>query len=194
VHARLCLFALVPLSLLAAGCARDACPASEPSSTFESRVPTAVEQAPPGAVSRPDVGETPTEAASAGAPNEPGERSLCDELERLATLEMEEIPGGVALVASPRAGRNLAALRRSVGRIRGAIARDGDLSELAGAPVASAPASGERCALFDLGRLGVRVDAAEDPGASRLLFTAADPDVIRALREQAHAFVGARGR
>jgi hypothetical protein len=119
-----------------------------------------------------------------GGTNEPpagvNEREACEALTKNATLHIESIEGGVAIVARPRRGQDLATLRQDMHKVERGIEQ--------GAP---APAA-TQCDLFALARNGV-VAIAETPDSIRLLVTTSDAPRVQQLRRQAGEFVRSKG-
>lgn len=108
------------------------------------------------------------------------EREACEVLTSDATLHMENIEGGVAIVARPRRGVDLSKLRQDMHKVEHGIEQ--------GAPVTAAA----QCDLFALGRNGV-VAVAETPDSIRLLVTTSDAARMAQIRRQAHEFVRSKG-
>jgi hypothetical protein len=136
------------------------------------------------------AGQMGTQGGHAGSPGTTGgtneapsaidEREACDRLTSEATLRVEQVEGGVSIVARPRRGVDLSTLRGSMQSVHRGIER--------GAP-SSATA---QCDLFALGRAGV-VAITETPDSIRLLVTTSDAARVPQLRRQANEFVRSRG-
>jgi hypothetical protein len=118
------------------------------------------------------------------------ERDLCAELTREGRLDLEEVPGGVALVAEPKPGQKLDGVLHAMRNIHDEMTPDGNLTARPGVPVV-APRAPDRCALFDAARAGARADIDATPGVIRLAITSGDPSAIQAIREGAKRFVDA---
>lgn len=160
-------------ALLLAACSQpDLPPRHAGSPPFESRVGA------PSPAPAPDTG-----AAEA-------ERRLCSELAAEALLDVELVTGGVALIARPRPGQRLDGALAAMKDIHEAMTPDGNLTAVAGAPVA-APLSPDRCALFDAARAGARADIDALPDEVRIVITSADPAAIEGIRDGAARFVAA---
>ena len=118
------------LFALGMGCSHEERPAQAPpvgttSPTFESAVPPATPPAQPPAAqppAPPPAPPPPTEPAAPpeetkrgvnepAAPAGPSERSLCDAMANGATLRVEDVQNGVAIVAIPKGGHDLAQVR-----------------------------------------------------------------------------------
>lgn len=113
------------------------------------------------------------------APSAIDEREACDRLTSEATLRVEQVEGGVSIVARPRRGTDLSTLRSSMQSVQRGIER--------GAPSSAAAT----CDLFSLGRTGV-VAITETPDSIRLLVTTSDAARVQQLRRQANEFVRSR--
>lgn len=113
------------------------------------------------------------------APSAVDEREACDRLTSEATLRVEQVEGGVSIVARPRRGADLSTLRGSMQSVQRGIER--------GAPSSAAA----QCDLFALGRAGV-VAITETPDSIRLLVTTSDAARVPQLRRQANEFVRSR--
>jgi hypothetical protein len=201
---------LGPAALLSAGfgCSRPSHPAQEPvgtsSPTFESNVPTPTPPPPPepgkeqpplpqgqetpappppgGAEPTPPTPPAPPEAApppSAGGGE--SERQMCDAFAGDAKLHVEDVQHGVAIVAVPRKGHDVSALRDDTHRLESAMRRAG-------------PATGpgpESCGLFAISHLpSVNVSVVEGANAMRLLMTTTNTAEVKDLRRLAREEVG----
>lgn len=125
-------------------------------------------------------GSRGTMGGASDAPMGVNEREACDALMRNATLHIEHIEGGVAIVARPRRGVDQSTLRQDMHKIERGIEQ--------GAP---APAA-TPCDLFALARTGV-VAIAETPDSIRLLVTTSDASRVQQIRRQANEFVRTKG-
>jgi len=165
--------------------------------------PTAIQEAPPGGppslgqqganagpqgtgpgMSQQDSqGTQPGSRGTMGGTNEPpagvNERETCTVLTNDATLHIESIEGGVAIVARPRRGVDLSKLRQDMHKVEHGIEQG------APAPVAL------QCDLFALARNGV-VAIAETPDSIRLLVTTSEAARVPQIRRQAGEFVRSR--
>jgi hypothetical protein len=106
------------------------------------------------------------------------EREMCDTLASGAKLHVEDVQNGVAIVATPRAGSNLATVRDDAQRIERQIHQG---------PGAGAPgAGGEACGLFSLARLpSVSTNVTEAANSVRIVMTTSNPSEVRDLRRVA---------
>ncbi len=111
------------------------------------------------------------------------EREMCDTLASGAKLHVEDVQNGVAIVAAPRAGSNLATVRDDAQRIDRMIHQG---------PGAGAPgAGGEACGLFSLARLpSVTTTVTEGANSVRIVMTTSNPSEVRDLRRVARDQVG----
>jgi hypothetical protein len=187
------------LIALGLGCSRENRPAATPatgesSPTFESNVPssspTPGTTPPPAPPPPPGVGEpgpetAPPSAPPSGEPNAPSapgameqptgenERKLCDALASGAILHVEDVQNGVAIVAIPKRGHDIGAVRDDAQRLQIGLLRRSP-------PEASA---GETCGLFSAARLpGVNVALTEGTGNVRIMMTTPNPAEIRDVR------------
>jgi hypothetical protein len=126
------------------------------------------------------AGSPGTLGGTNGAPSALNEREACDRLTSEATLHIEQIEGGVSIVARPRRGGDLSSLRSNVQSIQRGIER--------GAPSSAAA----QCDLFSLARTGV-VAVTETPDSIRLLVTTSDASRVPQLRRQANEFLRSKG-
>jgi hypothetical protein len=125
--------------------------------------------APPSA----PMGTPPAEAAPRMS-----EKELCDALKAGATMKVEEVEGGVAIVIRAKNAGDLSTVREH------ARAMDRGLSM-------SATPSGETCVLFDAMRAGATERMSEEGNSVRITFMAADPTQVRALRQEIRGYAGA---
>src|SRR5262249_46141878 len=143
--------------------------------------PQAAPAQPPTGAEMP-AGQAPTGAAPMT------ERDMCDLLTHDATVRVEDIQGGVAVVLVPKPGIDLPRVRAAARRAERALTPGGNLPATPGAARPGRPAEADRCALFDIGRGGARAVVSEGPNAIRILFTSADQPLIKAMRKQARDF------
>ena len=138
----------------------------------------------PGMAPQGSQGAQPGGQGTMGGTIEPpagvNEREACDKLTRDATLHIETIEGGVAIVARPRRGVDLSTLR--------SLARDIERGVERGTP---APAM-TQCDLFPLARSGIMA-VTEAPDAIRILVTTSDASRVSQVRRQATEFVRSKG-
>jgi hypothetical protein len=116
------------------------------------------------------------EAATAPAPEaaRPSERSVCETLSSGADLHVEDVQGGVSVLALPKGDTNLAELLDDARR----------LVDLSHEP-ASATVEGEACGLIALGRLpGVRTTVNQGATSVRIIMTTQNPSEVGDLRSQ----------
>jgi hypothetical protein len=109
------------------------------------------------------------------------ERRLCEDIAQKATLQVEDIDRGVAVVLIPKPGYRLSDLRRSIDALEFA------LEEHKGKP---RPAPSERCSLVDLyRRTGDLPKVMEGGNIMALHFTVEQPGKVSLLRQDAYRFV-----
>jgi hypothetical protein len=186
---------------LAAGCRESRPPETpvvEPASpTFESNVPP--QQAPRAqeTPAAPEMGATPNappEQPAAQKPPAPAEtplaqaapmeneRTLCDALAGHARLRAEDVPHGVAIVITPRSGKEAAMVRDDTRRADTMIR----LHRTESGPI------GEACGLFSITRLpGVTTKVAQLGNGSRIVMTTVRAADLKDLRRIAREQVGA---
>ncbi|MDC0740233.1 hypothetical protein [Polyangium mundeleinium] len=112
------------------------------------------------------------------------EQEMCSSFVQHSNLRVEDIEGGVAIIASPKAGVDLSTLRGD------AIHIAYTMSPPAGEQHAARPTSAaERCALFDLGQMAGRSGLIEQGNEIRILLLAQDASGVPNLRNQTRAFV-----
>ncbi len=126
----------------------------------------------PGAPEHMGAGQGTSEAAPQAS-----ERTLCDALMRHARLHIEDVQGGVAIVAKPRASADLSRVREDMEQI--------DRRMSSGAT----PSAGEACELVAIGRSGALAAVTVAPDAIRILLTSPDATQVKAIRKQARDFV-----
>jgi hypothetical protein len=105
------------------------------------------------------------------------ERDLCDALTREARVHVEDVQGGVAIVAKPRAGNAISSVRDRAQQIERRAGQS---------PGSSIGAS---CELFAIGRTGATISIAEAPDSVRLLITTSEPGQVQIIRKQVREFV-----
>jgi hypothetical protein len=184
------------------GCSHEGRPAQPPTGTssppFESNVPTpgtpapssgtAKEQppAPPEqenaplppsgsagpATPAPEMGAPPGAPAPGAAGGNESEHHLCDALANDAKLHVEDVQHGAAIVAVPRTGHDISAIRDDSHRIESTLRQHG----------AEGPGP-EACGLFAIGRLpSVSVSVTEGANSMRIVMTTSNPAEVRDLR------------
>ena len=176
------------------GCSRESRPAQPPigtsSPTFESNVPAPSTPPPPPGAAReqpppppgPEAPAPPPPPGETGAPHEgeppsaaggnESERQLCDALASDAKLHVEDVQHGAAIVAVPRTGHDVSAIRDDSHRIEGVM------HQQHGAEIGP-----EACGLFAIGRLpSVNVSVVEGSNAMRIVMTTTNPAEVKDLR------------
>lgn len=112
------------------------------------------------------------------------EQQMCSSLVQHSNLRVEDIEGGVAIIATPKSGVDLSTLRGDALHIAYTM------SPPAGEQRAARPTSAsERCALFDLGQTAGRSGVVEQGNEIRILLLAQDTSGVPALRSQTRNFV-----
>jgi len=138
------------------------------------------QQAQPG--EQPAPGETGAPAAN--------ERALCEALAKSARLRVEDVQGGVAIVATPRAGTDLSTVREEAQRLENSIRTGAAEGQAGGAQ--RGVRSAETCGIAELGRLpSVSVQLTEGGNAVRILMTTSNTAEVRDLRRIARDEIGA---
>jgi hypothetical protein len=98
---------------------------------------------------------------------------MCITLAKEAKLKVEDVRNGVAIVMTPKAGKELSIVRDDARKLELAIHQ-------AGSP------QGETCGLFGLGRLpSVTTSLTEGMNTVRILMTTSNPGEVKELRHQA---------
>ncbi|MDC3952914.1 hypothetical protein [Polyangium jinanense] len=112
------------------------------------------------------------------------EQEMCSSFVQHSNLRVEDIEGGVAIIATPKSGVDLSTLRGDALHIAYTM------SPPAGEQRAARPTSAsERCALFDLGQTAGRSGVMEQANEIRIILLAQDTTGVPALRNQARGFV-----
>ncbi|MDI3291801.1 hypothetical protein [Polyangium sp. 15x6] len=112
------------------------------------------------------------------------EQAMCSSFVQHSNLRVEDIEGGVAIIATPKSGVDLSTLRGDALHIAYTM------SPPAGEQRAARPTSAsERCALFDLGQTAGRSGVIEQGNEIRILLLAQDTSGVPTLRNQARGFV-----
>jgi len=185
---RLVLGALA-ISTLAVGCSREPKPAQQPrastSPPFEARMEQGrVEQGERRTMGMDQKGREQTTGQGQQAQVEGVntiEVELCDDLRQNANFTVKDVPGGVSIIARPKAGHNLSAVREAAQRIDRKVQEGVEHGK-------SAPAN-VICDLFAFTRNGAVMSVSEDPNAVRILFTTTDKDYQKTLRKSAREWV-----
>jgi len=183
---------------------RRATPAFESEIPAEQRQPGAPGQGQTGQWGQGQTGETTAPQGQAGqwgqgqtgqGPMGPGqgahegmgmlnEQEMCSSLIQHANLRVEDIEGGVAIIATPKSGVDLSTLRGDALHIAYTM------SPPAGDQRAARPTSAaERCTLFDLGQMAGRSGVIEQGNEIRILLLAQDTTGVPTLRSQTRSFV-----
>lgn len=111
------------------------------------------------------------------------ERQICDEISENAVLSVDNIPGGVQILMTPKPGADTASLQQLARQI------DRHMSEQA-QEEQQANGAASRCPLFDLSRIGgSRGRVVEAADGVRILFTSEDTAGVSTLRDRARSFV-----
>jgi len=122
-----------------------------------------------------DTGPGDTGAAQPRAGT--GDAALCDGLASAAKLHVEDVQNGLAIVAVPKAGTSLAAVRDDARRLESSI-------HAAGGEAHGAQPSAESCGLLQMGRLpGVTTVITEGPSSVRIQMTTSNPSEVKGLRK-----------
>jgi len=112
------------------------------------------------------------------------EQEMCSSLMGHSNLRVEDIEGGVAIIATPKAGVDLSTLRGDALHIAYTM------SPPAGEQRSARPTSAaERCPLFDLGQMAGRSGVIEQGNEIRILLLAQDTTGVPTLRSQTRSFV-----
>ncbi|MRG93964.1 hypothetical protein [Polyangium spumosum] len=112
------------------------------------------------------------------------EQEMCSSLVQHSNLRVEDIEGGVAIIATPKSGVDLSTLRGDALHIAYTM------SPPAGEQRAARPTSAaERCPLFDLGQMAGRSGVIEQGNEIRILMLAQDTAGVPTLRNQTRDFV-----
>jgi hypothetical protein len=192
-HARFTLGAAALLAL-AAGCSHEA-PPPQSTPSFESRVtpaPVMTAMPPPAEVAPTPapIDSTPPPMAAEPTPpaappqNQANERQLCDEIGHDAKIAVVDVPGGIAVTATPKGGASLGSVQRDAKRIE-----EGMSQVSTGAPDKAMGESKDTCVLFDVGRQGGRLVVTEAAKSVKLTITTADATQVKAVRSQVREFV-----
>jgi hypothetical protein len=117
------------------------------------------------------------------------EHMLCDALANDAKLRVEDVKNGAVIVAVPRTGHDISAIRDDAHRLETSMHQRTHETGI----------SAESCGLFSISRLpGVNVSVIEGKNAMRILFTTANPaevkDLRRIAREQVSSMKAAPSR
>ncbi|TKC99354.1 hypothetical protein [Polyangium fumosum] len=188
------------LMTLGVGCGRGEKPAQSaqqrPTPAFEAAAPAEQGQPSPyygqgqaGQYGQGQAGQWGQGQAGQGQGGQAGmgmmsEQEMCSSLVQHSNLRVEDIEGGVAIIASPKAGVDLSTLRGD------AIHIAYTMSPPSGEQHAARPTSAaERCALFDLGQMAGRSGLIEQGNEIRILLLAQDASGVPNLRNQTRAFV-----
>ncbi|MDI1484789.1 hypothetical protein [Polyangium sp. y55x31] len=185
------------LMTLGVGCSRHEKPAQSAqhraTPAFESAVPA--EQGQMGQYGHGQAGQWGQGQAGQGQAGQWGqgqagqagmlsEQEMCSSLVQHSNLRVEDIEGGVAIIATPKSGVDLSTLRGDALHIAYTM------SPPAGEQRAARPTSAsERCALFDLGQTAGRSGIVEQGNEIRILLLAQDTSGVPTLRSQTRNFV-----
>jgi hypothetical protein len=138
---------------------------------------------PPGGPPTPEPGAFGSGLGEPGAPGEiaaqprGGEKAVCEGIADVAKLHVEDVQNGVAIVAVPKPGASLAAVRDDAQRLQGAI-------HGAGPEARGTQPTGESCGLTQIGRLpSVTTVITEGPNAVRILMTTSNASEVKDLRK-----------
>jgi hypothetical protein len=124
------------------------------------------------------------QGAHAGMAAMMSEQEMCSSLVQHANLRVEDIEGGVAIIATPKSGVDLSTLRGDALHIAYTM------SPPAGEQRSARPTSAaERCPLFDLGQTAGRSGVIEQGNEIRILLLAQDTTGVPTLRSQTRGFV-----
>jgi hypothetical protein len=124
------------------------------------------------------MGEQPTPGGETGAPTGMNERALCDALATSARLRIDDVQNGVVIVATPKAGNDLATVREQARRLENSIRTGGGE---AGAQ--HGMRAGESCGIAELGRLpSVSTQLTETGNSVRIMMTTNNAAEVRDLR------------
>ncbi len=134
----------------------------------------------PGEIGTPPGGSERGMEQPQAAPAGENERQVCDALASSAKLHVEDVQNGAAIVAVPKAGHDLSAVRDDAHRIESTVKQH---------PPSEPGPAGEACGIFSIGRMpGVTTTVVEGPSSVRIMMTTANPaevrDVRRIAREQ----------
>jgi hypothetical protein len=126
----------------------------------------------------------PAPPSGAAAPTGASERQLCETLSGHAKLHVEDVPNGVAIVATPKGGKDLAIVRGDAHHISSALHERAH----------EQPPIGEACGLFSIGRLpDVNTAVTDTANSVRILMTTPNASEVKDLRRIAREQVGAMG-
>jgi hypothetical protein len=126
----------------------------------------------------------PAPPSGTAAPSGASERQLCETLSGHAKLHVEDVPNGVAIVATPKGGQELSTVRGDAHHISSALHERAH----------EQPPIGEACGLFSIGRLPEVNTAVTDTANSvRILMTTPNASEVKDLRRIAREQVGAMG-
>jgi hypothetical protein len=114
----------------------------------------------------------------------PNERALCDSLSQDANMRVEDIQGGVAIVLTPRSGKDLDAVRNDARGIERSLSPG-----TAGSSGRTQPTGEGRCDLMEIGRQGATTSVIEGPSEVRILMTSPDATASKNLRKQVRDYV-----
>lgn len=154
----------------------------QPPAPAQPAAPTPPAPMQPPAVQPSQQGLEPSADCVYGEMPMPGinERALCSSLADKAQLQFEEIPGGAAIVITPKPGYSLIDVRRSIDDLEYAVEKGRDLPT---------PAVQQRCYLFDLyRRTGTLPRVMEGRNMMRLHFTTGKSSEVMPLRTEAYQF------
>jgi len=143
--------------------------------TFESSVPEG----------QTNLGQTgPMSGAQVGqGTGGMGERELCSSLSEHGQLRVENVEGGVAIIAAPKQGVDLQKLRTDALHVAYMI------SPPSGEQHARPTSASDRCPLFDLGTVTGRSSVIEQGNEVRILILARDTTDVSSLRQETRQFV-----
>jgi len=121
-----------------------------------------------------------TSDSQAGQPSQPAvvsELALCSSLMQDATVRVEDITGGAAIVIKPRSASDLPVVKQRADQIEQRLSSP------------SSGTSGAPCELFTIVHGGAAAAVAETPGAIRVLITTSDQGRVRQIRREVRDFV-----
>ena len=130
-----------------------------------------------GTMGQGDTGTTPPHAGSTN------DKALCEGLASSAKLRVEDVQNGIAIVAVPKQGSNLASVRDGARRLE---------SSIHGAEgMHGGQATGESCGIAQLGRLpSVTTAVTEGANSVRIVMTTTNPSEVKDLRKMGRDEIG----
>lgn len=119
---------------------------------------------------------------------------LCDSLTHAATMRQEDVPGGVAIVLTPKAHETMDTVRDDARKFQMTFTQLS--AEAMGHPSAGAAApmpSPSTCALGEVVHMAVSASVSEGPKAVRILLTSSDPGQVRPVRRTVRDYTRSAG-